>query len=64
MVFYKFYPNALSEINLNLDSFQEKYRRSDGENIGSVCLMVREKIGLQTEDGRTGRTDGRTRRLT
>ena len=31
-----------------------KYRRSDAGNIGSVCLMVREKIGLQT-DGRTDR---------
>ena len=29
--------------------FQGKYRRSDAENIGSVCLMVREKIGLQTD---------------
>ena len=32
-----------------MDSFQGKYRRNDAENIGSVCLMVREKIGLQTD---------------
>ena len=30
----------------NLDCFQHMYRRGDAENFGSVCLMVREKIGL------------------
>ena len=38
-----------------LDCFQHMYRRGDAENFGSVCLMVREKIGLQT--------DRRTRRI-
>ena len=35
------------------------YRRGDAENFVFVCLMVREKIGLQTDR----RTDGRTRRI-
>ena len=49
-------PNLVVRNKPNLDWFQGKYRRSDAENIGSVCLMVREKIGLQT--------DRQTRRLT
>ena len=52
MVFLQILSERIVRNKPNLDSFQEKYRRSDGENIGSVCLMVREKIGLQT-DGRT-----------
>ena len=54
--FYHVIPNLVVRNEPNLDWFQGKYRRSDAENIGSVCLMVREKIGLQTD----GRTDGRT----
>ena len=54
--FYHVIPNLVVRNEPNLDCFQGKYRRSDAENIGSVCLMVREKIGLQTD----GRTDGRT----
>ena len=34
--------------------FQGNYRRSEAKNVGSVCFMVREKIGLQT-DGQTDR---------
>ena len=49
MVFYHVIPNLVVRNEPNLDSFQGKYRRSDAENIGSVCLMVREKIGLQTD---------------
>ena len=52
--FYNVIPNLVVRNEPNLDWFQGKYRRSDAENIGSVCLMVREKIGLQTD----GRTDG------
>ena len=52
--FYHVIPNLVVRNEPNLDWFQGKYRRSDAENIGSVCLMVREKIGLQTD----GRTDG------
>jgi len=56
--FYHVIPNLVVRNEPNLERFQEKYRRSDAENVGFVCLMVREKIGLQT-DGRTdGRTDG------
>ena len=52
--FYHVIPNLVVRNEPNLDWFQGKYRRSDAENIGSVCLMVREKIGLQT-DRRTDR---------
>ena len=41
----------------NLDGFQHIYRRSDAENFGSVCLMVREKIERQTDRQTDGRTD-------
>ena len=34
---------------LNLDCFQHMYRQSDAENFSSVRLMVREKIGSQTD---------------
>ena len=47
--FYHVIPNLVVRNEPNLDCFQGKYRRSDAENIGSVCLMVREKIGLQTD---------------
>ena len=47
--FYHVIPNLVVRNEPNLDWFQGKYRRSDAENIGSVCLMVREKIGLQTD---------------
>ena len=47
--FYHVIPNLVVRKEPNLDSFQGKYRRSDAKNIGSVCLMVREKIGLQTD---------------
>ena len=60
--FYHVIPNLVVRNEPNLDCFQGnqgKYRRSDAENIGSVCLMVREKIGLQTDR----RTDRRTRRI-
>ena len=52
--FYHVIPNLVVRNEPNLDCFQGKYRRSDAENIGSVCLMVGEKIGLQTDR----RTDG------
>ena len=47
--FYHVIPNLVVRNKPNLDCFQGKYRRSDAGNIGSVCLMVREKIGLQTD---------------
>ena len=47
--FYHVIPNLVVRNEPNLDCFQEKYRRSDAENFGSVCLMVREKIGLQAD---------------
>ena len=47
--FYHVIPNLVVRNKPNLDCFQGKYRRSDAENIGSVCLMVGEKIGLQTD---------------
>ena len=50
--FYHVIPNLVVRNEPNLDSFQGKYRRSDVENIGSMCFMVRQKIGLQT-DGQT-----------
>ena len=56
--FYQVIPNLVVRNEPNLKCFQRKYRRSDAENIGSVCLMVREKIGLHTD----GQTDRRTRR--
>ena len=52
--FYHVIPNLVNKNKPHLDSLQGKYRRSDAENIGSVCFMVREKIGLPT-DGRTDR---------
>ena len=52
--FYHVIPNIVVRNEPNLDCFQGKYGRSDAENIGFVCLMVREKIGLQT-DRRTDR---------
>ena len=57
--FYHVIQNLVDRNEPNLDRFQGKYRRSDAENIGSVCFMVREKIGLQTDR----RTDGQTRRI-
>ena len=48
--FYHVIPNLIVRNEPNLDCFQGKYGRSDAENIGSVCLMVREKIGLQTDE--------------
>ena len=57
--FYHVIPNLVVRNEPNLDWFQGKYRRSNAENIGSVCLMVREKIGLH--DGQTDRqTDRQT----
>ena len=56
--FYHVIPNLVDRNEPNLDCFQGKYRRSDAENIGSECLMVREKIGLQTDR----QTDRQTRR--
>ena len=56
--FYHVIPNLVVRNEPSLDCFQGKYRRSDAENIGFVCPMVREKIGLQTD----GRTDRQTRR--
>ena len=47
--FYHVIPNLVVRKEPNLDCLQGKYRRSDAENIGSVCLTVREKIGLQTD---------------
>ena len=47
--FYHVIPNLVVRNKPNLDCFQGKYRRSDAENVGSVCLMVREKIGLRTD---------------
>ena len=47
--FYHVIPNLVVRNKPNLVCFQGKYRRSDAENIGSVCSMVREKIGLQTD---------------
>ena len=48
------YPQRIvgNEPNLE-DCFQHMYRRSDAETFGSVCLMVREKIGSQTDVGQT-----------
>ena len=56
--FYHVILNLVVRNEPNLDCFQGKYRRSDAENIGSVCLMVREKIGLQTDRQTDGQTDG------
>ena len=55
--FYHVIPNLVVRNEPNLDGFQEKYRRSDAGNIGFVCLMVREKIGLQTDGQMDRRTD-------
>ena len=33
----------------NLDCFQHTYKWSDAENFSSVCLVVCEKIGSQTD---------------
>ena len=52
--FYHVIPNLVDRNEQNLKFFQRKYRRSDAENIGSVCFMIREKIGLQIDR----RTDG------
>ena len=55
--FYHVIPNLVVRNEPNFDRFQGKYRRSDSENIGSVCLMVREKIGLQTDRQTDGHGD-------
>ena len=55
--FYHVIPNLVVRNKPNLDWFQGKYRRSNAENIGSVCLMVREKIGLQTDRQTDGHGD-------
>ena len=55
--FYHVISNLVVRNKANLDCFQEKYRRSDAENIGSVCLMVRKKIGLQSDRRTDGQTD-------
>ena len=59
---YHVIPNLVVRNEPNLDCFQGKYRRSDAETIGSVCLMAREKIGLQTYRHTYIHTHGRTDR--
>ena len=60
--FYHVIPNLVVRNKPNLDSFQGKYRRSDAENIGFLCLMVRKKIGLQTDRQTYRQTDRQTDR--
>ena len=60
--FYHVIPNLVVRNKPNLDCIQGKYRRSDAENLGSLCFIVLEKIDLQTDRRTDGRTDGRTRR--
>ena len=48
-VFFTFYPQRIVGNKPNLDGFQHMYRQSDAENFSSVCLMVHEKIGSQTD---------------
>ena len=56
-VFFLFYPQRIVGNEPKLDSFQHMYRQSDAENFGSVHLMVREKIGSQTDERTDGQSD-------
>ena len=51
LAFFKFfYLQRIVENEPNLVHFPAyMYRRSDTENVSSVCLVVREKIGSQTD---------------
>ena len=44
LVFYNFFPNALSEMNQI-----QTVSSISTENVGSVCLMVLEKIDARTD---------------
>ena len=57
--FYHVIPNLVVRNETNLDCFQGRYRWSDAENIGSVCLMSHGSRENWFTDSQTDRrTDG------
>ena len=55
--FYHVIPKRVVRNKPNLDCFQEKYSRSDAENLGSLCFIVHEKIDSQTDRQTDGHSE-------